>query len=162
MADGEPVQALDPEDAAESWPEQLAVRIAWSYYVLGLTQQEIAARLGLNRVRVNRLLGEARRRGIVRISIHSKLAENVELEQGLIERFGLREAEVVLGLTDEIELAEILGLSACATVARRLRDGMTVGVGWGTTLKAFALAMPEMFLRDVAVVSMVGSLTRRS
>lgn len=139
------------------------MRIAWCYYGLGMTQQEIAAQLGLNRVRVNRLLAEARRRGIVRITITSKLAENVELEERLKERFALESAEVVLSLTDdEIELAEVLGAAACQPLARYFGDGMTIGVGWGVTLKAFAEAMPETPLRDVAVVSMLGTLTRRS
>lgn len=145
------------------WPEQTAVRIAWCYYGLGMTQQEIAARLGISRIRVNRLLAEARRRGIVRISITSKLAENVDLEERLKKRFGLADAEVVLGLTDdETELAEVLGAAACEPLTRHFRDGATIGVGWGVTLRAFAEAMPETPLQDAAVVSMLGSLSRRS
>ena len=147
----------------DSWPEQIAVRIAWCYYGLGMTQQEIAAQLGINRVRVNRLLAEARRRGIVRISITSKLAENVDLEERLKERFGLTDAEVVLSVTDdETGLAEVLGAAACQPLTRLFKDGMTIGVGWGVTLKAFSEAMPETPLKDAAVVSMLGSLTRRS
>jgi DNA-binding transcriptional regulator LsrR (DeoR family) len=146
-----------------SWPEQLAVRVAWCYYALNMTQQEVAQQLGITRVRVIRLLSEARRRGIVKISIESKLAENVEIEHRLSERFGLKSAEVVLGLTeDETALAEILGAAAALSIARRFHDGMTLGVGWGVTLKAFAEALPEMPLENSAVVSLLGSLTRRS
>ena len=152
------------EDSGQAaWPEQLAVRIAWSYYLLGMTQQEIATELGLNRVRVNRILAEARRRGLVRISITSKLVENVELEHRLVERFGLRHAEVVLGGSeDENRLAEVLGAAACEPISKHFQDGMTIGVGWGVTLKAFAEAMPEQPLANAAVVSMLGTLTRRS
>lgn len=151
------------EGVAGDWPEQLAVRVAWCYYALNMTQQEVAARLGITRVRVIRLLSEARRRGVVKISIESKLADNVELEHQLMERFGLDLAEVVLSMTDdETELAEVLGAAACTGIARRLKDGMTLGVGWGVTLKAFAEAMPEMRLKDAAVVPLLGSLTRRS
>lgn len=49
-----------------------------------------------------------------------------------------------------------------ASVAPRLRSDMTIGVGWGVTLKAFAEAMPNMPLEHAAVVAMLGSLTRRS
>lgn len=154
---------LGEEPLRDDWPEQLAVRIAWCYYGLGLTQQEIAAALGINRIRVNRLLAEARRRGIVRITIESKLAENVELENRLAERFGLSFVEVVLAMTDdETRLAEILGAAACQSIGKKLRNDMTVGVGWGVTLKAFAEAMPLMPLSGAAVVAMLGSLTRRS
>jgi len=161
--DGGDLAYLEPAEASAGWPEQLAVRAAWCYYALNMTQQEVAQRLGITRVRVIRLLSEARRRGIVKISIESKLAENVELEHRLMERFGLDGAEVVLGMTeDETELAEVLGAAAVPGIARRLGDGMTLGVGWGVTLKAFAEALPEMPLKGVAVVSLLGSLTRRS
>ena len=146
-----------------TFPEQLAVRVAWCYYALNMTQQEVASRLGITRVRVIRLLSEARNRGIVRVSIHSKLADNVALEQRLMERFGLDHCEVVLGMSeDEAELAVVLGAAACASIARQLHDGMTLGVGWGVTLKAFADAMPRVPLKDAAVVALLGSLTRRS
>src|SRR5438552_9559961 len=36
--------------------EELQARVAWYYYVGNLTQQQIATRIGSNRVRVNRLL----------------------------------------------------------------------------------------------------------
>lgn len=151
------------EMEAADFPEQLAVRVAWCYYALNMTQQEVAQRVGITRVRVIRLLSEARKRGIVKISIESKLADNVELEQRLMKRFGLDFAEVVLAMTeDETEIAEILGAAACTGIARRLTDGMTLGVGWGVTLKAFADAMPDLPLKNAAVVSLLGSLTRRS
>lgn len=155
------IQQQSPVDPSE-WPEQLAVRIAWCYYVLGLTQQEVAARLGITRVRVNRLLAEARRRGIVRISITSELAENVELEERLKSRFALDEARVVLAAGDEHALAEVLGAVTADSLAARLQDGWTIGLGWGITLKAFAEAMPERTLARASVVAMLGSLTRRS
>lgn len=150
------------ETNGTDWPEQLAVRIAWCYYSLGLTQQEIASRLGLTRVRVNRLLAEARRRGIVKISITSRLAENVELEEELKNRYGLANAHVVLALGDEVAIAETLGKAAAEMLAGDFRDGTTIGMGWGITLRAFADAVPERALNDAAVVAMMGSLTQRS
>lgn len=151
------------EGGREAWPEQLAVRISWHYYTLGMTQQEIAEKLGINRVRVNRLLAEARRRGVVRVTIHSRLAETVALEHRLAEAFGLDQVEVVIGGTeDETRLAEVVGGAAATTLAALYRDGMTIGVGWGVTLKALAQATEERLLKGAAVVAMIGSLTRRS
>ncbi len=153
-----------PDDAGrEAWPEQLAVRICWHYYTLGMTQQEIAEKLGINRVRVNRLLAEARRRGVVRVTIHSKLADAVALEHRLSEAFGLDLVEVVVGsMQDEQRLAEVIGGAAAAALGPLYRDGMTVGIGWGVTLKALARATEEQSLKEAAVVAMLGSLTRRS
>jgi len=150
------------EEGAADWPEQLAVRIAWCYYSLGLTQQEIAERVGVTRVRVNRLLAEARRRGVVKITITSRLAENVELEERLKSAFGLADARVVLAVGGDQEIAETLGAAGAEMLAPQFREGSTIGIGWGVTLRAFADAMPERALPGASVVALLGSLTRRS
>jgi DNA-binding transcriptional regulator LsrR (DeoR family) len=158
-----PVRTPEREDDFGPWPEQLAVRIAWLYHGLGMTQQEVASQLGMNRIRVNRLLNEARRRGIVRVTINSKLAENIELEEKLKKRYGLDRAEVVLVESDNDHvIAQVLGTAAGPIITRLAQDGMAIGVGWGLTLKNMAEALEEHPLRDASVVSLLGSLTRRS
>lgn len=156
---------IDRREAGQTgeWPEQLAVKICWYYYMLGLTQQEVADRVGTNRVRVNRLLAEARQRGLVQVTINSRLAENVALEQRLIDRYGLQTATVLLtGDPREGDPAETLGRCAASAVSMLFHDGMTIGIAWGVTLKALARSCPMLSLHDVAVVSMLGSLSRRS
>lgn len=160
-----PTSIVDRRDGVQSgeWPEQLAVKICWYYYMLGLTQQEVADRVGTNRVRVNRLLAEARQRGLVQITINSRLADYVALEQRLIERYGLTSACVVVTAdAPDMDQAESLGRCAAPAVASLYHDGMTIGIAWGVTLKALARASPLMSLKNVAVVSMLGSLSRRS
>ena len=149
--------------AAPDWPEQLAVRVSRCYWELGMTQSEIAASLGIGRARVIALLAEARRRGIVTITIASPLLENVELGDALVERYGLRFAEVCLSRADdEHTLARQVSAAAGPPVARRLADGMTVGIGWGITLRGFADQLAVRPMADVSVVALLGSLTRRS
>lgn len=156
------VDRREPVQSGE-WPEQLAVKICWYYYMLGLTQQEVADRVGTNRVRVNRLLAEARQRGLVQVTITSPLAENVALEQQLIDCYRLRTATVVVPAEPgDPDPGETLGRCAASAVATLYRDGMTIGIAWGVTLKALARATPLLPLRNAAVVSMLGSLSRRS
>ena len=64
------------------------MRIAWMYYVEGLTQNEIADKLGIGRVTVVRNINEAIRQREVKIWIEGDVAECLELE-GAIEG-GLR------------------------------------------------------------------------
>ncbi|MBX2826469.1 MAG: sugar-binding transcriptional regulator [Gammaproteobacteria bacterium] len=149
--------------AQDDWPEQLAVRIAKYYYELGLTQQEIAARIGIGRARVIRLLAESRERGLVTININSPLLENIELADALAERYQLDFAEVCLASSDdENQLARQIAIAAGPTISRMLRNDMTVGLGWGVTLKELAVHLPQQSLTGVSVVSLLGSLTRRS
>ena len=59
--------------------EQLRVRVAWLYFMEGLTQADIATKLGITRLRANRLLGEARESGLVNIQVNARLSDCVAL-----------------------------------------------------------------------------------
>src|SRR6478735_7887859 len=91
---------------------ELMVRAAWLYHVESLTQQQIAERLNVTRRRVNEVLAEALDTGMVRISFETTLAESVELEQKLRQRFGLEDAVVMPSPQDPALLHSVLGRGA--------------------------------------------------
>ncbi|MDQ0472472.1 sugar-binding transcriptional regulator [Labrys wisconsinensis] len=139
--------------------EQLLVRAAWLSYVGGLTQDQIAKRLGLNRIRVNRMLAQARDQGIVQVRINSKIASCVALEEQLRTRYGLDEAIVVPSPPELALVPQTVAVAAGRALSERLRDGMSIGVGWGQTLR---YSMKSIAVRPVAglsVVSLLGGLT---
>ena len=74
------------------YDEILQLKTAWYYYMEGLTQQEIGQRLGIPRLRVNRLIDRARKTGMVQFSIRSGHTTRLELERQLIKTFHLRDA----------------------------------------------------------------------
>lgn len=141
-------------------PEQVRIRIAWLYYIEGLTQERIGRALGLTRARVNRLLGECRERGVVKFHIDSKLARAVELERALVKRFGLRGAIVAPRAVDEDDLPDLVGKAAADFLPRCLRPGQALGIGWGKTMHAASLALGSGGVRGLKVVSMFGGLPR--
>src|SRR5260370_12161155 len=69
-------EAIAPREPVDR-DEQLLVRAAWLSYVGGMTQAQIAKRLGLNRIRVNRMLAQARDQGVVQIRINSRITNCV-------------------------------------------------------------------------------------
>jgi DNA-binding transcriptional regulator LsrR (DeoR family) len=146
---------VDPE-------EQLQARVAWHYFVGNLTQQQIANRLGTSRVRVNRLLAACRENGVVQISITSRLASCVALEESLRERFGLREAVVVPTPEQERYVQDAIGVGAGTYLSRHLRGGLNVGIGWGRTLRSVIRALPARPLDGLSVVSLQGGLSHCS
>jgi len=151
-----------PESASFDRVEQLRTRIAWLYYVEGLTQSDIADRVGLSRVRVNRELAVCRERGIVQIRINSRLATCVALERRLIRHFGLKDAVVVPTPEDPALLPGIIGMAAGQYVSDRLAAGMSIGVGWGRTLLGSLKAIERRNVPGLSVVSLMGGLTRAS
>jgi DNA-binding transcriptional regulator LsrR (DeoR family) len=140
--------------------EQLATRAAWLYFVAGLTQAQIGKKLGINRIRVNRLLAHAREQGMVQIRITGRLADCIELENRIKDRFGLEQVTIVPTPPDPALVRHVIGAAAGSALAERLKDGMSVGVGWGRTLRLSLRSVPRRPLRRVSVVSLMGGLTR--
>lgn len=149
------ISAINPE-------EQLATRAAWLYFVAGLTQVQIGKTLGINRTRVNRLLAQARDHGLVQINITGRLASCVELEEKLKQQYGLEGATVVPTPPDEALIPQVIATAAGAVLSERLKDGMSVGVGWGRTLRLSLQSVPRRQLSRLSVVSLLGGLTRGS
>lgn len=142
--------------------EHLRARVAWYYFMGGMTQQEIADRLGLSRVRVNRIVGQVRADGSVRIDVLLPLASCVALEERLRDRFGLAEVRVVTTVPAEADLQRMVGEAAAAMLEPLLAPGIGVAVGWGRTLRATVTRLAPRRLDRSWVVSLMGGLARGS
>jgi DNA-binding transcriptional regulator LsrR (DeoR family) len=81
--------------------QQIRARVAWLYFIGGLTQQEIADQLGLTRLRVNKTLGQLRNDGSVVVDIRLPMARCIELEQKVREHYQLEDVCVIPTLPDD-------------------------------------------------------------
>ncbi|WP_126426786.1 sugar-binding domain-containing protein [Brevibacillus marinus] len=80
----------------DSWTEKRElVRVAKLYYMQGLTQADIAQKIGVTRPIISKLLQRAKEMGIVEIIIKDETVSMVELEQQLERLYALEEAIVV-------------------------------------------------------------------
>ena len=142
--------------------EDMATRIAWLYYVEGLTQDEVANKVGMNRSRVLRILSAARQDGTVQIRVTTRLSRCVELERALEKRWGLTQAIVLPTPQDETKLGAIIGAEVGAYISQALSANMTIGLGWGKTLSAAVPAIVPRNPDGIRVMSLLGGLTRVS
>jgi lsr operon transcriptional repressor len=141
--------------------EQLRVRVAWLYFMEGLTQGDIAGKLGITRLRANRLLGEARASGLVNIQVNARLTGCVELERQLIQETGLKDAVIVPTPTDPDQIAVALGRATADYLARHLGETRVrgLGIGWGTTLRETIRHLHDGSFPELSINSMMGGLT---
>src|SRR5438067_180045 len=141
---------------------QTEVRAAWLYFMEGLTQAEIARRLGTTRLRINRILVDARRNGLVGITLNSELATCVALEHELIRDFKLKAAVIVPTPDDEEQVPVIVGRAAANFVSHYLETHRVrgFGIGWGRTLREMTRHIRSGRYPDLCVNSMMGGLTR--
>ncbi|TKI06171.1 transcriptional regulator LsrR [Martelella alba] len=112
--------------------QELTARIAWFYYHDGLTQGEIGDLLGLSRLKVSRLLEKGRQSGLIRVQINSRYEGCLQLEDQLLERFGLQFARVLPALPQG-EMNQRIGVGAAQALMTRLRPQQLLAVGFGDT-----------------------------
>lgn len=152
--------------------EELMVRAAWFYYVGGLNQEQTAARLGITRARVNKMLSEARDSGLVSISIDHQRVGMLPIEDSLRVRFGLdfcistpsfgfadaKEAEVEV--RKQIAFRAV-GVAAANHLKSLLSEGgsVTIGTGWGRTIEQMTLQLAGVRAPHARFISVMGSLT---
>jgi len=142
--------------------EQMAVRVAWLYFIEGWTQGEIAGALSTNRLRVNRMLNEARRSGLVTFTLNSRLTSCIELERALVAEFGLKHAIILPSPRDPGLVRPLIGQAAADYIAQLLASTSIreIATSWGSTIREVVRHLPPMQRPDVFVSSALGGLTR--
>ena len=158
------------------------VRAAWLYHVAGNTQEQTADLLGISRVKVNRLLAEARESGIVKISIEHRYARMVEIEENIRHRYNLlfcRTTPPLMSystnrrksmpsrsrLATESPIARrAVGIVAAELLRERLQadESSVIGVGWGRSIAEIPNHLVGVTKPKAKFVSAMGSLTRTS
>ena len=107
------------------------------YYVEGLTQTEIAKRLGFSTAKVNRLLLQAREQGYVSITIRTPFQQLFDLEDRLKAVFGLQDAIVIPAVAESgSSPLNALGTLAANYLLAHLHDGDVLAITPGTTVQA--------------------------
>ncbi len=141
---------------------QLIVRVARMYYQRGLKQEEIAKRVKVSRASISLLLAEARRRGIVEITIRNPLEDNAQLSRRLSREFGLQRCVVVPTSIRETDILIDLNASRAAEIFdEEAKSGDTVGVAWGRTCHAFMSRYEARgFFHGMHVIPMIGGSNR--
>jgi DNA-binding transcriptional regulator LsrR (DeoR family) len=142
--------------------DTLAVRAAWLHYAGGLTQSEVARRLGVPSVKAHRLIAKAVAEGVVKVTIDGDIVECVELEMQLSERFGLQYCEVAPDLGEDGLPLRALGHAGAGYLKREIErgDNAVIGLGHGRTLSAAVQYMPRVNAKNLRFVSLLGGLTR--
>ncbi|CUH94575.1 hypothetical protein P22_0641 [Propionispora sp. 2/2-37] len=129
--------------------KRLLIKVARMYYLENKNQNEIAAKLGINRTTVSKYLKKAMLAGLVQISVVNDEFE--ELEAKLEEKFDLKEVYIISSAAD-------LGKAGIRFLKRIIHDGDVVGFAWGETMASIAnaAAMEPCEKLNVEMIPLVG------
>jgi DNA-binding transcriptional regulator LsrR (DeoR family) len=134
-------------------------RIASMYYDREMSQDAIAKALSISRIKVYRLLKEARDAGVVQVLIHWPIARNTELETQLVRRFRLKEALVrTRNSTPASDVLREVGRLGASYLERALFDGCTMAVCLGRSTYEVVNAIRPRTQSRVRVAQAVGSI----
>jgi DNA-binding transcriptional regulator LsrR (DeoR family) len=139
---------------------QVMVRAAWLYHIEGLTQGEVAKRLGLSRIKVNRLLKQALEKGIVEVNVQIPDSLYLDLERELRHKFHLSKVLVTLEIDEAGSLYPVLASALANYLKGILQPGILVGLGLGRTVSH----LPEFYKSretvDCTFIVLTGGLSQ--
>jgi DNA-binding transcriptional regulator LsrR (DeoR family) len=138
----------------------LLYKIAVLYYEEGLSQKQIGKRFGLSRIKISRLLRQAREHKVVQISISPLDNANADLERRIESRYGIDEVITVMPPDySRSSIIAALGQVASENLIRGLRGKEIVTITWGSTLNALVSNLPSADWPDLRIVQSLGGLS---
>lgn len=141
-------------------PADEAARAGWLYYVGGLTQDQIAAELGVSRQRAQRLVSKAMADGLVHVRIEHKIGACLELEAELTRAHGLQVARVVPDVGAGGDTARATAPAAAKLLERYLAQSTPLVISFGTGRSLTAMAQESIPRPGAAhrIVSLIGNI----
>lgn len=127
------------------------------YYVQGETMESIARHLKLSRSSVSRVLAEAKKSGMVRISLVTPKGSQSPFARKLASAFGIRVHVATVGDSASITTRfERVSRLAATLLTDSVKDGDLIGAAWGVTLSNVIPFLEPKPLHDATVVQMNG------
>ncbi|TDX48256.1 sugar-binding transcriptional regulator [Orenia marismortui] len=141
-----------------SYEPKLMAKVAELYYKNNMSQQEIADRIKISRVKVSRVLTAAKKEGIIEVKINYPKDNATRLERKFEELFGLKEAKIIVNqdASEEIYFNEV-AKTAAKHLSDKVSDGDVLGVSWGRTLRRVTDYL-EPTNKKVDIVQLIGNL----
>jgi DNA-binding transcriptional regulator LsrR (DeoR family) len=140
---------------------RLIARVARMYFEWEMSQAEIAKQFGISQATISRLLKRSKEERIIRISVNLPNGVYTELEETLVNKFGLRDAIVVDSLDDDEKLIQRdLGTATAYYLESAIRPNDVIGLSsWSATLLAMVDALrPLQRKPGVKVVQILGGV----
>jgi DNA-binding transcriptional regulator LsrR (DeoR family) len=138
--------------------KKFAARASWYYYKTGMTQGEIAKRLGINRARVINILNEARKDGTVTFHISGEDSEMMDLEVQLKEKWDLRDVFLTPGVSNE-ELKNDLSMAGAQYLEMNLpSEESLIALGWGETISGITRNLGRVIPEKTSFVTLCGGV----
>ena len=143
-----------------NYEESLMVKAAWYYYFENMTQQAIADRLSISRMRVIKLLENARQTGVIQFRLRSDGVGVMEQSQQLMDKYRLKDVFLIPEASSgETHPNESIARAGAMYIADRLGENACISVGYGDTLSRTINHLATMVQTPVTCISLTGGVS---
>ncbi|MCA0855726.1 sugar-binding transcriptional regulator [Phaeobacter italicus] len=129
------------------------------HFIEGMKQSEIATKLNLSTSKVNRLIAQGRKLGMVKIDIESPFERLSELEARLVSATALSSAMVTPTVSGNADTKlQQVGKAAANMLMETIRDGDVIAITGGKAVSAVVENLSPERALDVTVVPLTGGV----
>ena len=132
-------------------------RVLNMHYIEGLKQSEVAAKTNMSTAKVNRLIKQGKKLGMLEISIKSPYQPLLDIESQLRDVAGVQEAAIAPGVSDNPEtIMRGVGAMAATLLVQSIKNGDRICISGGKGVSAVIEGLQPGLAYDVEVVPMTG------
>jgi DNA-binding transcriptional regulator LsrR (DeoR family) len=148
---------IDPKIKDEIF---LSKKCAWLYYVAKLSQNQIASKIGLSKMRVHRLIALAEKNGYIKTFVEGGFDKTEKYESILIKKYNIKICEVIPNDEQNNDPLVMLGAAGARFIMNQINENNIneFGIGTGTTMSSVAKWLPKIN-KKIDFISLHGSLT---
>ncbi len=139
------------------YEESLIYKVTWCYYAANMTQQEIADHLNISRMRVVKLLNQAKSEGIIKFKIDPEAKMLIDYEQALISKFNISDAFVIP--STPTELNENLAMGAAQYIEDKIESDALINIGYGDTVSRTINHLIYSIDKPISLVTLTGGVS---
>jgi len=129
------------------------------HFLEGMKQSEIAQKLNLSTSKVNRLIAQGRKLGMVKIDIESRFQHLVDFENDLVAMTSLNRAVITPTVSGNPDTTlQQVGRAAANLLVETVRNGDVIAVTGGKAVSAVVDSLTVETPLDVTVVPLTGGV----
>ncbi|MEH7235122.1 sugar-binding transcriptional regulator [Bacillus sp. JJ1562] len=112
-----------------NYENDLIVKIAWQYYIEGLTQNEISESLNLSRMKVIKYLEKAKTNNVIQFKINLEEIDSLGLQNKIKDKYNLK--DIIIVPTSNQNNVDSLTIAAAQYIEDRITSDTMISIGYG-------------------------------
>ncbi len=139
------------------YEDNLMYKVTWLYYMNNMTQKEIANQLGISRMKVVKLLNQAKTDGIIKFTINHEATTRMSMERLLMERFQLNDVFIVPSTENNIN--DNIAKGAAQYIEEKVEPNTYINIGYGDTISHTINHLIYSIEKPLSLVTLSGGVS---